>query len=275
MTMVRANGITIHVEQMRPAVAPSGAAAAPPTMVMIHGMASDSLASWYFTLAKPLADAGMRVIMYDLRGHGHSDSPPDGYRLDDFVDDLVALLAELDATGPLHLMGNSFGGTIAFTYAMRHPERVAAIATIESAPPIEEWFRRVNQRLVRAAELVLDDEALTELSVDRAELGARWVRAAQKMLANTSLAQDISASRVRTEAEVTTIACPVLCIYGGESRVAEMAPVVARLLPQTQTVIVPGRKHSVLLDESVRVRDLTLSWLRQECRLALVDTAAH
>lgn len=281
MTMIRANGINVHVEQLEPPARAgdgppgdsAGRVSTPPTLVMIHGMASDTLASWYFTLAKPLADAGLRVIMYDLRGHGHSERPQVGYTLDDLVDDLAALLAGLGVTGPVHLLGNSFGGTIAFSYAIRHPERVAAIATIESSPPTKAWMARVTRRLNRAADLLPRDEALAEITAGRGERVARRARATGEMLTSTTLARDLPASPLPAPAQITAIGVPVLCVYGADSAVAELAPEVARLLPQARTVVLPGERHTVLIDQPETMRRLVLAWLREECAIDVAEAA--
>ncbi|WP_422769505.1 alpha/beta fold hydrolase [Plantactinospora sp. WMMC1484] len=239
MNSVRANGIAVHVAQLPPA----GDRPAPPTAVMIHGMAGDTLASWYFTLAKPVADAGLRVVTYDLRGHGRTQRPRTGYTLDDFVDDLDALLVALDVTGPVHLLGNSFGGTIAFGYAIRRPEAVATITTIESAPPTQAWFLRIAYRLSQAAQ------------------PGRRLAAARDFVGTTSVARELPASRLPGDARIAAIDCPVLCVYGGHSRVGELAPEVRRLLPHAEVVVVPGERHSLLVDRPETVREVVLPWL--------------
>ncbi|MEU7755820.1 alpha/beta hydrolase [Micromonospora sp. NPDC049171] len=276
--MIRANGIEVHIERLDPpADGPGGGNAGrgdrPATLVMIHGMASDSLASWYFTLAKPLADAGLRVLMYDLRGHGHSQRPPTGYALDDFVDDLSAMLTELDVTDPVHLLGNSFGGTIAFGYAIRHPDRVASVAAIESSPPTRAWMARVARRLDRATDLLPRPEALAQISAGRGERVARRARATGEMLATTTLARDLPASALPSSAQISAIGVPVLCLYGANSAVVELAPAVVRLLPQTRSVVLPGEKHTVLVDRPEAVRRLVLAWLREECSVEVAEVA--
>ncbi|MEV4629327.1 alpha/beta hydrolase [Micromonospora sp. NPDC049523] len=273
--MIRANGIEMHVEHLDPPAGGVGAGRGdgPATLVMIHGMASDSLASWYFTLAKPLADAGLRVLMYDLRGHGHSERPPTGYALDDFVDDLSAMLAELGVPGPVHLLGNSFGGTIAFGYAIRHPDRVASIAAIESSPPTRAWMTRVARRLDRAADLLPRPESLAQISAGRGERVARRARATGEMLATTTLVRDLPGSALPGSAQISAIGAPVLCLYGANSAVVELAPTVVRLLPQARTVVLPGEKHTVLIDRPEAVRRLVLSWLREECAVEVAEAA--
>lgn len=276
MSTVRANGLAVHVEQLAPAgPAPGRAGAAAPTAVLIHGLTTDTLASWYLTLAHPLAAGGLRVIMYDLRGHGHTDRPPEGYALDDFVDDLAALLAALDVTGPLHLFGNSFGGTIACGYAVRHPERVAAIAAIESSPPTAAWFDRVAHRLDEAAAYLPRTDALAEIRAERGELASRRARTALEVLATTSLIRDLPASRLPPEAAIAAIGCPLLWVYGGDSPVVGLVAEARRLLPRARFVTVPGQRHSLLVDQPGAVADIVVSWLREECGLPFGPADAH
>ncbi|UQU65542.1 alpha/beta hydrolase [Couchioplanes caeruleus] len=251
MSMVRANGIVLHVEEVPPIGAHRG------TVVLIHGMTSDSMASWFLTLAHPLAESGMRVLLYDLRGHGRSARPETGYRLADFVDDLEALLAHWGADGPVHVFGNSFGGTVAFAYAARHPAAVAGIATIESAPPTGEWFARMARRLARAAETLADADAVTASR----PLVARRMQAASALLAQTSIGEELPASDLPDPAALAAIDCPVLCLYGGESAVKELATATERLLPQSKHVVVPGQKHTLLIKAPDQVRAEVLPWL--------------
>ncbi|WP_369134629.1 alpha/beta fold hydrolase [Modestobacter sp. I12A-02662] len=73
---------------------------------------------WYEELG-----ARYRLLRYDERGTGLSDLDADGYTVDDWVDDLEAVV---DAAGldRFPLFGISQGGAVAIEYAVRHPERV-------------------------------------------------------------------------------------------------------------------------------------------------------
>ncbi|MFI5493023.1 alpha/beta fold hydrolase [Actinoplanes sp. NPDC051859] len=251
MSMVHANGVDLHVEEVPPVGPRQG------TVVLIHGMTSDSMASWFLTMVHPLAEAGMRVLLYDLRGHGHSSRPPTGYRLDDFVDDLQALLAHWAVDEPVHLFGNSFGGTIAFAYAARHPSAVAGIVAIESAPPTAAWFARMAQRLSRAAETLADAEAVATSR----PLLARRLRDASALLSSTDLGEELPASPLPHPSRFAAITCPVLCLYGGDSVVKELTAETERLVPQSKHVVVVGQKHTLLIKAPDQVRAEVLPWL--------------
>ena len=252
MSMVRVNGVDLHVEEVAPVGIQTG------TAVLIHGMTSDSMASWFLTLAHPLAQAGFRVLLYDLRGHGHSERPPIGYSLNDFVGDLDALLTEhWKVDGPLHLFGNSFGGTVAFGYAARHPDNVAGIVAIESAPPTADWFYRMGSKLARVAETLADAEAVA----NSRPLVARRVRAASQLLAQTSVGAELPMSVLPDPDLIAEIRCPVLCLYGAESAVQELIGETERLLPQSRHVIVEGQRHTLLIKAPDQVQAHVLPWL--------------
>ncbi|GAB1643162.1 alpha/beta fold hydrolase [Krasilnikovia sp. MM14-A1259] len=251
MSHATVNGVRLHVQEVPPVGERRG------TAVLIHGMTSDSMASWFLTLAHPLAAEGLRVLLYDLRGHGHSDRPPTGYALDDFVDDLAGLLTHWQVDEPVHLFGNSFGGTIAFAYAARHPDRVAGIVAVESAPPTAAWFGRMARRLARAAETLADADSVAHSR----PLMARRVRDASALLADTTVGQELPASALPDPARLAAIACPVLCLYGAESAVKDLAPLTQRLMPQSGHVIVDGQKHTLLVKAPDQVRAHVLPWL--------------
>lgn len=268
MNLVRVNGVALHVAQLAPDGGRAGevAGTAHRTAVLIHGMTTDTLASWYFTLAWPLAELGFRVVMYDLRGHGKSERPATGYALDDFVDDLAGLLGELGITGPVHLVGNSFGGTVAFGYAARQPQRVAAVVAIESSLPTEEWFVRMGRRLRRATDRLGYPHALARIRARRGPRAEGRAVAARDLLVATTVAEELPASRLPPPEQLAAIGCPVLCIYGGASRVGDLAPAVHALLPQARTVVVPGQGHSVLVDRPAQVIRLVVPWLSEQIR---------
>lgn len=66
------------------------------------------------------------VIIHDYRGTGKSSRPTEQFSCDDFVDDAVAILNEVNA-GPVILLGHSMGGRIALLMALKYPERVSKI----------------------------------------------------------------------------------------------------------------------------------------------------
>jgi len=235
-------------------------------VVFIHGLGTDSLASFYFTLAAPVSAAGIEVFAYDLRGHGRSERLAADYRLSDFVADLSALLDALQVAGPVHLAGNSFGGTIAFSYAVRYPERVASLVMIESEPATEAWSCKLAGMLDRAMGQLGQPDAQRWITEHYGARSSRLARAAGQRLHTTTMARDIPSGPLLSQDEIRSVGCPVMAIFGSESDLVEQGDVMASLLPRCRTAIVPGHEHSVLVEAPCIVRDLLLAWIAEHDR---------
>ena len=96
-----------------------------PAIVCTHGWGAS--AEMWRGQAEAFADA-YRVVAWDMRGHGQSDSPPDDalYSRELTVEDLRTLLDQLGIQRAV-IMGHSLGGYMSLTFALRHPERVRAL----------------------------------------------------------------------------------------------------------------------------------------------------
>jgi pimeloyl-ACP methyl ester carboxylesterase len=99
-----------------------------PVVVLLHGATLDHHAG--DEQVEALAPR-YRVVVPDLRGHAES-TLQDRFDYDDAVDDLVALLDEVDDRAPLVLGGLSLGGNIAQEIVYRQPERVDALVIADS-----------------------------------------------------------------------------------------------------------------------------------------------
>lgn len=296
MSTVMANGITHHVQRL-PATGHTAAGPAP-VVVLLHGLLIDSLYSYYFTLGPRFAAAGLDVIMYDLRGHGRTTRPSTGYQLTDFLDDLDALLDGLGVRTPVHLVGNSFGGTIAFGYAERRPERVASIMLFDSTPATPGWaMRMVNvadpvrvlldsapattgraMRMVNVADLarVKDQlsrpEIIAGINDNHGAPTARLAKRIAKLLWSSSIAEDLLASEVLPAARIAGMAVPTMAIYGGESDLAGEASWLESVLPSCTTAVVPGQGHWMLFNRPTLAGELILTWLRDQRSAASAST---
>lgn len=74
----------------------------------------------------PQFENDFSVIAPDLRGHGKSDKPLNGYHIDDMANDMYLLLKHLDVEH-CHIVGSSLGAEVAISLAASHPELVISI----------------------------------------------------------------------------------------------------------------------------------------------------
>jgi pimeloyl-ACP methyl ester carboxylesterase len=76
---------------------------------------------------------GVRVIVPDLRGAGDSEPARDGYHLERYAEDVVAVL-DAEAVERAVLIGHSMGGQIAQLVAATRPARVAGLCAVLPVP---------------------------------------------------------------------------------------------------------------------------------------------
>ena len=118
-----------------------------PLVVLLHGF-PEFWFGWRLQIA-PLAAAGFRVVAPDTRGYNLSSKPEsfEDYGVDLLADDISGLIGELGAESAL-LVGHDWGGSIAWTVAMNHPEVVDRLAILNAAHP-----RRLSEGLKHPSQL--------------------------------------------------------------------------------------------------------------------------
>jgi 3-oxoadipate enol-lactonase len=102
-----------------------------PAVVLCHGLTATR--RYVVHGSRALERAGHLVVAYDARAHGESDPAPpgEGYGYPWQVADLERVVAERLGPGERFLLaGNSMGAQTAVAYALRHPERLAALVVI-------------------------------------------------------------------------------------------------------------------------------------------------
>lgn len=102
-----------------------------PPLVLVPGM--DGTGRLFYRQV-PLLARDYRVATYALR-----DSAPS---MSVLVDDLAEVVRALSATGePAVIVGESFGGTLAMSFAVAHPELVRALIVVNSFPYFRPQYR--------------------------------------------------------------------------------------------------------------------------------------
>lgn len=244
--------VKLHVQRLG-----DGGAAGKVEVVFLHGLVMDNLSSWYFSVA-PAVAASRGVLLYDLRGHGRSSVPPTGHGLDAHVADLARLLDALGAAAPVAVVGNSFGGLLALAFALAHPARVSRLALVDALLPEPGWGASMGRTLSLEG-----PEADARIAASFADwLGrhserkrTRLAEQARRLVKDTTLLHDLAASRSFSDAELGAITCPVLALYGKESDQRDRGERLARALPHCTLELWEGCTHSILWQETARLRD--------------------
>ena len=98
-------------------------------ILLLHGLASSGI-DW-FPIAPALASRH-RLILMDLRGHGHSSlSQAKGYGMEAMAGDAWRLLEALAVDKP-HVIGLSLGGCVALQMACQHPAALGRLVLVNT-----------------------------------------------------------------------------------------------------------------------------------------------
>jgi pimeloyl-ACP methyl ester carboxylesterase len=233
-------------------------------LVMIHGLATN-LAFWYFQYAPEFARR-FRVTLLDLRGHGRSEMPADGYSPANLARDLAGLMDHLQIDRA-HFIAHSFGGVVALKFACQQPRRVESlvladchVAAVRRLETDQQWHhgRRLQPILDRHG-LDLDTQdpyfgyhlitrmaqwQLQGASVppELAELasplmGGSARRTAQQWLTlmnTTSAPAQMMGDDGLALAELRLLSCPILALYGDNSHARLTGEALLEVWPQAE-----------------------------------------
>ncbi|MGE5830715.1 MAG: alpha/beta fold hydrolase [Micromonosporaceae bacterium] len=115
-----AEGVRLHVR--------SWPGSRTPPFLLVHGLSSN--ARLWDEVAGHLSATGHPSYAVDLRSHGESDAPEQGYDTATAARDLAMLAGGLELA-PAVVVGQSWGGNVVARFAATHPEAVAAVALVD------------------------------------------------------------------------------------------------------------------------------------------------
>jgi len=216
---------------------------------------------------EPLVAAGHPVVLWDLRGHGDSESPegPDSYSIERVVADLLAVADATTPDAPFVAAGLSFGGLASLHFAVRHPDRVAALALIDSGPGFKNpeaaagWAAQVERTAsfleTRGFDAFVAGRAGTTCIGSKPELPAAQAAGqairAQSVVGVARFGREVSGPAPPVIDELATLKMPALVMVGENDKpFRRAAEVMAAKLPQAHHVIVPGAGHIVNIEEA-------------------------
>ena len=231
-------------------------------MVLLHGLTGH--ARMWDAFARAMSSR-YRIIALDQRGHGDTEWPqPPAYDTANFVEDLHAFTT-LRGVGRFTLVGLSMGAHNALAFAIRHPEMVERLVSVDVPPtiplprdrqvlagsdPARAGFASIEDAF--AAErpvypLSSEDVVMHRVRHNLKQRGdGRWVWKHSPDVALHWVPEDLGDA-------IQTIRCPTLIVRGGKSEVfdPEIAARTANTIPGARLVTVEGSGHSVPMDRPV------------------------
>lgn len=227
-----------------------------PVVMFAHGLFVDRT---IFAAQMTALDSTHRCIALDMPGHGNSGYRPEGWRLDDIVDDLALWIEEM-RLGSVAFVGQSQGGMVGIRLAARRPDLVSRLVLIgasaraELAGGVNGW-RELRRVLVSGSEAErdaaftgmqhrLNDAAWLAREPEQASLERKIMLGHDRT--GVALALD-AATILRDDARelLPRIAAPTLVIHGESDRAMspELGREIASLIPGARVAVLPGVGH--------------------------------
>jgi pimeloyl-ACP methyl ester carboxylesterase len=215
----------------------AGEISAPP-LLLIHGFASSNLV-WSKVLL-PLAEAGFRVIAPDLLGYGYSGKPRElDYTIASQAKMIIGLLKQL-GIARVCLVGSSYGGAVAATIALDHPElveKLVLVGAVTNNKPTRYMLMRLFGSPIIGdilSPLVVGSRRLLRMRMKRVydrhawEMDERRVQARHLPLATRGTHRAIIRTVRRWDAERISrdahlLAQPTLIVWGDRDREVPLA----------------------------------------------------
>jgi len=244
-------------------------------VVLVHGF-PDGAYTWRRQLPA-LAAAGFHAVAPDLRGYGGSSRPRGvaAYAMSRIEDDLVGLIRSYGVDRAA-IVGHDFGGGIAWSFAMHHPERVARLAILNAPHAVafarglrsprqlaRSWYmfafqlpelperllRRNDLRAIRAV-YMRDPVSRDAFSTADIERHIAALRPAGALTAAVNYYRALFRDARALIAATRVIRRPVLVLWGERDRYLgpELAAPDPRWVPDCRVVRIPDASHWVHLD---------------------------
>lgn len=263
----------------------TGAAAAPPTVICVHGLSRQGRD--FDTLAAALAEH-YRVICPDVAGRGRSEwlANPAGYQIPAYVADMVSLIARLDVE-QLDWVGTSMGGLIGMGLAALPGSPLRRLVLNDVGPAIRyESLLRIGSYLGQPLRFESAEAGAAYLWSISSSFGphspAQWAALSAAMIV-----QDGERWRLHYDPQIAlpfkavtpelsaageaalwraydAIRCPTLLLRGADSDLLarDTAAAMTQRGPQARLIEFPGVGHAPTLvqaDQIAAVREFLLS----------------
>lgn len=237
-------------------------------LVLAHALGTD-LRVWDALL--PHLPPGLRVVRYDLRGHGLSEAPAGDYWMGDLVADAAGLLDGLGIRGAV-FVGLSLGGVVAQGLAAERPDLLRAAVLSNTAARIgteASWRDRIAA--VRAggieaiADGVMEKWFTRRFRAEQADAVALW----RTMLTRTPLDgyTGCCAALAGTDLRDSTagLRLPVLAIAGTDdgSTPPDLVRETAGTIPGAAFALIRGAGHMPGIEQPEATAAAIAGFLRQ------------
>lgn len=235
-----------------------------PAIVFAHGMGMDH-SIWDALI--PLLPHGLRIIRFDMRGHGESSTPNPPYSMGALVRDAEALLDHLGVQDCV-FVGSSLGGMVAQGLAVKRLDQIRALVLTNTVTKIgtkENWARLIEKTKVSGLEPRFETELAQSFSAAfrRTPAITRWAEliCAQRIDGFLGCAAAIAGTDFYTT--TAKLRLPSLIIASADDAIspADMVRELAGLIPGATFQLIRKSGHLPMVEQPLVFADTLTAFL--------------
>jgi pimeloyl-ACP methyl ester carboxylesterase len=251
-----------------------------PPVILVHGLGG-SIENWVYNI-EPLAQRH-RVYALDLKGFGRTDQTPLLREMEELMQFVIDFM-EVQEIPKASLLGNSLGGGIVLSIAIRSPEKVDKLVLVDSAgmgrdviidfrlvsiPILGELLSRTSRKSVASLwrKIVYDPALVTDELIEETFKLATLPGAHKALLTTLRAGIGIRGQRAdqrrRITENISKLKAPTLIFWGREDRIIPVAHahIAAKMIPGAKLHIFDKCGHVPMMERPDEFNKLVLEFL--------------
>lgn len=225
-------------------------------VILLHGAFMTIDTNWGELI--PELSKNRKVIAVELQGHGHSPYSDRKLSHTTLASDVAGVMDHLKVESA-DVVGYSFGGAIAYQFAIQSPKRLKNLVIISATYKSSGWIPEINSVFKTMKPALFENSPMHTAYNAVAPDKTKWTEFLEQMIASAGTPYDMG------DSNIAKITAPVLIIAGdndgldktelaktykllGGGIAADMAP-----MPKSQLAIVPGQSHVSLMMQTATI----------------------
>ncbi|WP_053329395.1 alpha/beta fold hydrolase [Chryseobacterium gallinarum] len=234
-------------------------------LVLLHGAFMTIDTNWGQLI--PDLSKNRKVIAIELQGHGHTPFSDRKLSHANLASDVKGVMDYLKID-KADIAGYSFGGAIAYQFAIQNPDRLNKLVIISATYKNTGWIPEVNNVFKTMKPELFTNSPMQTAYDQVAPDKTKWTKFLEQMIAAAGQPFDLG------DANISKISAPVLIISGDNDGLdkIELAKTYKLLgggvsadlspMPKSRLAIIPGQSHVSLMMQTATILNELNSFLK-------------
>lgn len=234
-------------------------------IVLLHGSYYTIDMNWGQLI--PELSKTRKVIAIEMQGHGHTPFSDRKLSRTTLASDVEGVMDYLKVDSA-DIVGYSFGGSVAYQFAIQSPKRLRKLVIISAAYKSSGWLPEVTKAFKNMKPEHFDNSPLKAAYDAVAPDKTKWTKFLEQMIASAATPYDLG------DSNIAKIAAPVLLISGDNDGVDKIELIKTYQLlggavtadfgvtPKSHLAIVPGQGHVSLMMQTQTILGYLNSFLK-------------